>query len=35
MDMLIKGIAKIMTLDWVEWRKRIYMVDPNLSVKDP
>ena len=30
--MSIKGVIKSMTLDRVEWRKRIYMADP---VKNP
>ena len=32
MEMSIKGVIKSMTLDRVEWRKIIYMVDP---VKNP
>ena len=28
-DMGIKGVTKSMTIDRVEWRKIIYMADPN------
>jgi hypothetical protein len=33
--MLIKNITESMTLDKIEWRKRIHVPDFDYSVEDP
>ncbi len=34
-DMLIKNITESLTLDRIEWHKRIYMVNLDYSVEHP
>ena len=34
-DMSIKEVTQSMTLNIIEWRKRIYWADPSQSVEDP